>query len=69
MKYCPICEKKAVNWIKTIIKTEEGRNLYFRHWLCNHCRKRFVEVIDDNGNVLHVEVSKSKETVQQTLVG
>ena len=66
MKYCPFCYKKSVSWIKSIIQSEEKISMYFNYWSCNHCKKKFIEIIDDEGNILDVKITDEKVTVQTT---
>lgn len=68
MKCCPVCGRKII-WIKSTIQTEDNRALYFNYWRCNSCKKNYIEIIDDEGNVLSVLVTKEKikkTTVQST---
>lgn len=69
MKYCPSCDKKSVIWIKSIIREENDKALYFNYWRCNLCKKNYIEIIDDEGNILSVLITKEKikkPTVQST---
>lgn len=65
MKSCPSCRGKIV-WIKSIIKTENDIGLYFNYWKCVSCKKKYVEVINNEGEVISVLITKEKVSVQST---
>ena len=66
MKYCPSCSRKSVVWIKSIIQSKDDIALYYNYWKCNSCKRIYIEIINDEGDVISVLTTKEKVTVQTT---